>query len=400
MPVFRYKALALNGQLTQGEEVSASVAALREALSARGLMVQQVREHQATLSRLTGRSSIKLEHFLLFNHEFTALLRAGLTLPEALKLTADRPEAPRLGQTLSAVLQELRSGSALSDACLARPEAFDALFISSVRTGERTGNLYAALSRYHDYLKRRIALRNRLSQAMAYPLFLLATLVVILAALFVFVLPRFAAIYADFNADLPWPTRLLIGVVDYLPVVIALLAGLVAAGWYARRWLLQHPVPLARVQRWREQLPLLGPVLIMVQAAQAARALATLLASGTPLVEAMQTVQTAFPVGLQATRMQEARRRVVEGNSLASAFEETRLMPATAIKMVQVGETAGRLDAMLEDIALFYEEQLDNRLAKLMTLIEPALMLLIGVFVGGIIITMYLPIFSLAEVIK
>ena len=114
----------------------------------------------------------------------------------------------------------------------------------------------------------------------------------------------------------------------------------------------------------------------------------------------MQTVQTTLPAGLQANRMQEARRRVTEGNSLASAFEETRLMPATAIKMVQVGETAGRLDAMLEEIALFYEEQLDNRLAKLMTLIEPALMLLIGVFVGGIIVTMYLPIFSLAEVIK
>ena len=400
MPVFRYKALALNGQLTQGEELSVSIAALRETLAARGLLMQQVQEDQVTLSRLTGRASIKPEQFLLFNHEFTALLRAGLTLPEALKLAAERPEAPRFGQTLTAVLQELRGGSALSDACLARPEVFDPLFVSAIRTGERTGNLYAALSRYHDYLKRRIALRNRLSQAMAYPLFLLATLVIILAVLFLFVLPRFVTIYADFNAELPWPTRVLIGVVEHLPIVLMVLAGFMAAGWYARRWLQQRPEKLARVQRWRERLPLLGPVQCMAQAAQAARALATLLASGTPLVEAMQTVQTTLPAGLQANRMHEARRRVTEGQSLASAFEETQLMPATAIKMVQVGETAGRLDAMLEEIALFYEEQLDNRLAKLMTLIEPALMLLIGVFVGGIIVTMYLPIFSLAEVIK
>jgi len=218
--------------------------------------------------------------------------------------------------------------------------------------------------------------------------------------LFLFVLPRFVAIYADFNAELPWPTRVLIGMVEHLPVVLLAAAGFLVAGWFARRWLLQHPEPLARVQRWREQLPLLGPVQCMAQAAQAARALATLLASGTPLVDAMQTVQSTLPAGLQASRMREARRCVTEGNSLASAFTETRLMPATAIKMVQVGETAGRLDAMLEEIALFYEEQLDNRLAKLMTLIEPALMLLIGVFVGGIIVTMYLPIFSLAEVIK
>lgn len=400
MPVFRYKALALNGQLTQGEEISASVTALREMLAARGLLVQQVRERQASLSHLSGRASSKPEHFLLFNQEFTALLRAGLTLPEALKLAADRPEAPRLGATLNAVHQELLAGAALSDACTARPEAFDPLFVSAVRTGERTGNLYAALHRYHDYLKRRIALRNRLSQAMAYPLFLLATLVAILAVLFLFVLPRFVAIYADFNAELPWPTRVLIGVVDYIPIVFLLLAGFLVAGWFARRWLRQHLLALARLQRWREQLPLLGPVQCMAQAAQVARALATLLTSGTPLVDAMQTVQATLPAGLQANRMHEARQRVTEGDSLANAFTQTRLMPATAIKMVQVGETAGRLDAMLEEIALFYEEQLDNRLAKLMTLIEPALMLLIGVLVGGIIVTMYLPIFSLAEVIK
>lgn len=400
MPVFRYKALALNGQLTQGEEISASVATLRDMLAARGLLVQQVHEHQAGLSRLSGRASSKPEHFLLFNQEFTALLRAGLTLPEALKLAAERPEAPRLGATLNAVHQELLAGAALSDACRARPEAFDPLFVSAVRTGERTGNLYAALNRYHDYLKRRIALRNRLSQAMAYPLFLLATLVVILAVLFLFVLPRFVAIYADFNAELPWPTRILIGMVDHLPIVLLFLSGLLTAGWFARRRLRQYPHALARLQRWREQLPLLGPVQCMAQAAQAARALATLLASGTPLVDAMQTVQDTLPAGLQAERMHEARQRVTEGDSLANAFTQTQLMPATAIKMVQVGETAGRLDAMLEEIALFYEEQLDNRLAKLMTLIEPALMLLIGVLVGGIIVTMYLPIFSLAEVIK
>lgn len=400
MPVFRYKALALNGQITQGEEISTSVAALHEMLAARGLLVQQVRERQMSLSRVFGRAAHRPEHFLLFNQEFTALLRAGLTLPQAVKLAAERPEAPRLGATLSAVHEELLAGAALSEACAARPEAFDPLFVSALRTGERTGNLYAALNRYQDYLKRRIALRNRLSQAMAYPLFLLATLVVILAVLFLFVLPRFVAIYADFNAELPWPTRVLIGVVDYLPVVLLLLAGFVIAGWFVRRWLRQHPEPLARLQRWREQLPLLGPVQCMAQAAQVARALATLLASGTPLVDAMQTVQSTLPAGLQANRMHEARRRVTEGDSLANAFTQTQLMPATAIKMVQVGETAGRLDSMLEEIALFYEEQLDYRLAKLMTLIEPALMLLIGVLVGGIIVTMYLPIFSLAEVIK
>lgn len=400
MPVFRYKALALNGQLTQGEELSVSAGALRELLAARGLRVQQMHERQATVSRLTGRASIKPEHFLLFNHEFTALLRAGLTLPEALKLAAERPELPRFGQVLNAVLQELRGGSALSDACTARPEVFDPLFISAVRTGERTGNLYAALSRYHDYLKRRIALRKRLSQAMAYPLFLLATLVVILAVLFLFVLPRFVAIYGDFNAELPWPTRVLIGVVDHLPIVLLVLIGLMAAAWFARRWLQQHPEPLARVQRWRERLPLLGAVQRMAHAAQAARALATLLASGTPLVDAMQTVQTTLPAGLQVNRMRDARQCVTEGQSLANAFAATQLMPATAVKMVQVGETSGSLDVMLEEIALFYEEQLDSRLAKLMTLLEPALMLLIGVFVGGIIVTMYLPIFSLAEVIK
>lgn len=400
MPVFSYKALALSGRVTEGEEVSASEAALRELLVSRGLRVQQLRERRSALVRLARRRVVRPEQFLLFNHELTALLHAGLTLPEALQLAAVRPEAPSLGQTLSAVLQEVRNGTSLSDACAARPEVFDPLFVSAVRTGEHTGNLHQALGRYQNYLKHRIALNSRLSQAMAYPAFLLITMAVILAALFIFVLPRFISIYADFNAQLPWPTRVLVAIVDHLPLTVAVIAVLAGAGWAVVRWLRRRPERWSRLQRWRETLPLIGPLQRMIRATRMARTLATLIASGTPLVQAMQTAHGALPPGLDADRLDAARRLVLEGSSLAAAFEQTGMMPATAVKMVQVGETSGRLDAMLEEIARFYEELLEGRLAKALTLIEPALMLLIGVFVGGIIIVMYLPIFSLAEVIK
>lgn len=373
--------------------------ALREELTRQGLFVQNIRRKHAGL-RIFNRERVTPEAFLLFNQEFMALVRAGLTIPDALALAAHRPDNPGLGQVLQRVLSDVREGKLFSEACVRHPEVFEGLYIAALRTGEKTGDLVKVLTRYQDYLKHKVALRKKVSQALAYPMFLLIALVVILGVLFAFVMPRFVSMYADFGAELPFATRLLVGFVEHFPVIGPILALLGGGGWFGWRTWTKTEAGRLWVDGFKERIPYIRHITQVVAAAQLARSLSTLLGGGTPLVQAMQTAQESVTNRAYARRLQEATRKVTEGGNLAHAVEATRLMPDTAVKMIEVGEATGGLDVMLAEVAQFYEEMLDNRLSRIMALIEPLLMLLMGLMIGGIIIVMYLPIFHLADIIK
>ena len=398
MPLYTYTAFNSQGVRLTGEAAADSEQALRAELAGKGLLVQELKARRAAIG--FGARRVRPEEFALFNQEFMALIRAGLTIPDALALAANRPDSPNLGRILARVLEDVRGGALLSDACAHHPEAFERLYLAAVRTGEKTGDLPRVLGRYHEYLRHRVALRKKLNQAMAYPAFLLVALVVILAVLFVFVMPRFVAMYADLGADLPLPTRMLLGVVEYIYIVAPLTLAAVAAGvvgW--RRWTATE-TGRRQVDELRERLPYVGGLVRIVITAQLARSLSTLLSGGTPLVEALQTAASSVTNQVYLDRLEQVTRQVVEGGSLAQAVRTTALMPDMAARMIEVGEASGGLDAMLAEIAQFYEEMLDTRLARVMTLVEPLMMLLMGVLIGGIIIIMYLPVFHLADIIK
>jgi type IV pilus assembly protein PilC len=399
MPVYTYTALAENGTRIQGEESALSELALREDLARRGMMAQELRLKRDGLG-LPGRQRIKPEAFLLLNQEFTALLRAGLTIPEALRLAAERPDSPQLSRVLRHVEEQVRGGMSLSEACALHGDVFDGLYLAALRTGEKTGALHQVLAKYQVNLRHRVELMRKVGHALAYPVFLLIALAVILAVLFAFVLPRFVTLYSDFGAQLPAPTRALIGLVNAMPyaVPLAVLAG--AAGWVLWKKSLQDQAMRIRIDALKERIPLLGGIFRHTASAQLARTLGTLLAGGTTLVEAMQITAESIPNRYRAELLKEVRRQVMEGVSLASAMAATRVLPATAVKMVEVGEAGGGLEDMLSEVAVFHEEALSNSLTRMMALIEPILMLLMGVFVGGIIIVMYLPIFYIVDVIK
>jgi type IV pilus assembly protein PilC len=399
MPVYTYTALSASGSLTKGEGVAATPEGLAQELTARGLLVQSIRPKRTRFG-LRRRRPVSPEDFLLFNQELLALLRAGLTLPEALALTSNRPDNPAFGQIVGRVREDVRGGAQFSEACARHGDVFEPLYLSTLKTGEKTGNLPNVLMRYQDYLKHRVALRKQVSRALAYPVFLLIALAVILGVLFTFVMPRFVAMYADFDAKLPWPTQLLLGFVEHLPLMAAASAALGAAAWWGwRKWTATEKGRLA-VDEMKERLPYLGSINRLVAVTQLARSLATLLGGGTPLVEALRTAQGSAPNRAYGIRLERATQRVTGGGSLAQALREARLMPDTAVKLVEVGEASGSLDAMLGEVARFYEETLENRLGRTMSLIEPVLMLLMGVLIGGIIIVMYLPIFNMAEIIR
>lgn len=398
MPLFIYTAFTDQGVRLTGEATADSEQALRIELAGRGLLVRELRRKRAGFGLPARR--IRPEEFMLFNQEFMALARAGLTIPDALALAANRPDSPVLGSVLMRVHEDVRNGIPLSGACARHPEAFERLYLATLRTGEKTGDLARVLARYQDYLRHRVALRKKLSQAMAYPAFLLVALAIILIVLFVFVMPRFVAMYADLGADLPWPTRVLLSIVEHLYIVgpaIVAVAVAVVFGW---KRLMATEAGRRRVDTFKERLPYIGGLARIVAAAQLARSLSTLLAGGTPLVEALQTAAGSLNNQAYLDRLEQVTQQVIEGGSLAKAVRATALMPEMAARMIEVGEASGGLEAMLAEVAQFYEEKLDSQLTRVMTLVEPLLMLLMGVLIGGIIIVMYLPVFHMADIIK
>lgn len=399
MPQYQYIALSQNGALIVGESAAASPENLKAELENLGLRAQSIRIKRSW-AKMWRRSAVRPEQFLLLVQELLSLMRAGLPLPEVLALAADRPGEPELGRVLSRVLKDVRAGMLFSQACAVHPDIFDGLFLAALRTGEKAGELPSVLARYMEFLRRQVALRKKISQALAYPVFLLIALSVILGVMFAFVMPRFVSMYANFDAKLPVPTQWLLAAVANFPI-IALACGAIAAfalfGW---RSYSMNPAGRLKIDQWKLRAPLIGDAARTAAIAHLARSLATLLAGGTPLVEALRTVQESFPNRAFALRVAEVADRVTQGESLAKAVRATGLMPETAIKMLQVGEASGGLDRMLAEAAQFYEDALENRLARIMALIEPALVLLMGLMIGGIIIVMYLPIFNLAEVIR
>lgn len=398
MPIYRYSALADNGLPVKGEHVAATESDLARTLAARGLLLQGVRSQGASWLSRSGR--VDSTTLLLFNHELTALLRAGLALPEALRLTAQRPHNTRMGKILQRVLEDVQRGVDLSAACRSHPEMFDNVYIAALTIAERTGGMAEALTRLQLYLRQRAELRKKLTQAMIYPLFLLGTLILVLLALLIFVLPRFAEMYSDLDAALPVPTQALLTLTAAWPVYLSIFIVMGMLGWVTWRMVNASTSARLAADRFWNKLPLIGFTLRSVAITRTAHTLTTLLAGGTPLVEALYVAEQAAGAGWTAQRLHETARRVSGGESLASAFQQVDLMPDIAIKMIEVGETTGELAAMLHEVAQFYEERLSTLLSRVMSLLEPAMMLLIGLLVGSVIIVMYLPIFSIAEVVQ
>ena len=404
MPLYSYVALTSEGEVRKGRCFSLSVDSLSRELTAQGLFLFKTRHGLfPTLfspRSLLGRGRVTPEQFSLFNLEFIALLRAGLPITEALMAVSSRPDSPAFSHILHQVLDDIRTGCQPSEACARLPETFEPVFLSALRIGERSGDLVTPLARYQEYLKNKIELQKRVSQALSYPLFLLLTLGATLAVLLTVVMPRFAEIYSEFDAELPWPTRVLMTVTEHLPwIALGTLISVVLASVIARHFLGTTSGRLAW-HRLKERLPLLGRFHRSLMVSQFARTLATLMGAGTPLLEALSAARVSLPNQAYALRVGRASQRVSEGQSLTAALAEENLVPSTALKLIEAGEASGSLADMLEEVARFHDERARHDMTRLIVLVEPLMMLLMGLMVGGVILIMYLPIFFLAEVIQ
>jgi type IV pilus assembly protein PilC len=334
--------------------------------------------------------------FLIFNQELLALIRSGLPILRVWDLLIERAGHPGFQQTLREVKADIRGGASASDALGKHTVYFSDLYVATIRAGEQSGNLPDVLQRYVTYLKLMIALRQKVTKAISYPIVLVFIGVAVIGFLLTYVMPTFVSVYGESARTLPWATQLLLNAVTHaeawaVPVVVAV--GVILVGTRAYYKTSEGRVAIDCLFL---KLPLVGEIIVQHNTVQLARTLGTILGGGTPLVEALHSARTAVSNQFVSQRLAPAVNEIREGATLANALDRPKVLPRLAIEMLAVGEETGSLDAMLKDVAEFYEGDLDTRLARLTTWIEPALLLIMGVMVGGIVIVMYLPVFQMA----
>ncbi len=373
----------------------------RERLANQGYLVYSVRAKDlgARLSGVAKRQKINLEKFLIFNQQFVTLIRAGLPILQSLDLLADRLTDERLGRHVRAVRDEVKTGTVLSEA-FARQHVFPPIYVTSVLAGEKSGALVEVLERYITYQRLTLTLKKKLLVSLLYPTVLICLVIGLIVFLVTYVVPNFAALYTSMDAKLPAATRALIAVGttarSYVLIGVDLIIfGAVAAYFWARREGSQE-----RLDSWKSRLPLVGEIWTKYQVAQLARVLGTLLVGGIPLVQALETSGRSLGTVLMKKALDRAAVLVKEGKSLSAALTTTGIFPDLAIDMMEVGESTGALPQMLSSVAEFYEEDVSTRMTALLSLIEPAIMIFMGIFVAFVLVALYLPIFSLADTIR
>ncbi len=390
------------GQMHEQVAEAPSEREARDRLAQQGYLVYSVRAKDlgARLGRLSRRTRIvNLEKFLIFNQQFMTLVRAGLPILKSLDLLADRLTDEKLSRHIKAVRDEVRTGAVLSEA-FAHQHVFPPIYVTSVLAGEKSGSLIEVLERYITYQRLALTLRKKLLLSLLYPSVLIVLVICLIVFLVTYVVPNFAALYSSMDAKLPAATMVLIAVGTtargYVLIGMdVLIFAAVAAYFWSRTEGAQE-----RLDRWKMRMPLVGDIWIKYQVAQLARVLGTLLTGGIPLVQALETSGRSLGSLLLKKAMDKTSVQVREGKSLSGALTTTGIIPHLAIDMMEVGESTGALPAMLNSVAEFYEEDVATRMTALLSLIEPAIMIFMGIFVAFVLVALYLPIFSLANTIR
>lgn len=398
MAEFLCKVADGSGRVFQHVEPAESVAEARQKLSDRGLFVYNVRPRAGVLGQAFGRQrqkGVDVNEFLVFNQQFNTLIKAGIPILKALDLLSERAAAQKLRPVLGEVRRLVREGTTLSDA-LEQQGVFPKVYTVSVLAGEKSGNLSGVLEYYIAYQKVTTGFRKKLISTLIYPMILICAAAGIVTYLVSSVIPKFAGLYNDLNITLPQATRILLAVtVTYRPYLLGAIGLMVVFAIGAFGWAQSEQGGLA-MERIRMRLPLIGITLTKFQFAQFCRTLSTLLAGGTPLVQAMETAGGAIRGRLVSAAITQGAQLVREGQSLHSGLSSTGMVPELALEMIEVGEASGSLAPMLGSVAEFYEDDVNTQLANLVALIEPAILVFMAVLIAFILVALYLPMFSLS----
>ena len=386
------------GQKIKGETSGANAALVKASLRRQGITPSRVRKKSKPL--LGGKGKIKPADVAIFSRQLATMMNSGVPLVQAFDIIGRGHENKAMQELLLGIKADIEGGSNLSDALAKHPLIFDDLYVNLVRAGEHAGILDSILDKVATYKEKTEAIKAKIKKAMFYPTAVIVVAFVITAVLMIFVIPEFEKLFAGFGADLPAVTKFVINMSKVFQEWWWAIFGGIGLGIYG---LLQAKKRSKKFQVFLDKfllkVPIIGPIMTKAAIARYARTLSTMFAAGVPLVEAMESVAGAVGNVVYGDAVLRMRDEVASGTQLNVAMKQTNLFPNMVVQMTAIGEEAGSMDAMLAKVADFYEAEVDNAVDGLSSLLEPLIMAILGVLIGGLVIAMYMPIFQMGKVV-
>ena len=401
MAVFVWEAETKRGEVKKGEMDAADEAVVRGLLRRQGLKSINVKKKPKDVLEYLPflKQKVKEKDIVVFARIFATMINAGLPLIQCLDLLSQQEQNKTFAKIITTVKEDIEGGSTLHDALKKHPRVFDELFVNLVAAGESGGILDVILNRLSNYMEKAMKLKSRVKSAMTYPAIVLVVAVAVVALLLVYVIPVFKKLFESMGGQLPGPTQFLINVSEFTQSYFLFMIGFLAVFVYLFRRYYRTEKGRRTVDALVLKAPVFGPLIKKVAVAKFTRTLSTMLGSGVPILEGLSIVsKTAGNVIIESAIM-KTRQSISEGRTIAEPLAETDIFPPMVVQMIAVGEATGALDAMLAKIADFYDDEVDTAVGALTTMLEPFMMVFLGVVVGGMIICMYLPIFKMAAVV-
>lgn len=401
MPVFAWKGKTTTGVVESGEVTFASRDEAVAFLRRKRIITNYIREKKksAGLSLKLPTRGIRGREVVVFTRQFATMVNAGLPLVQCLDILSKQAESLAFRQVIADVMHDVEAGSTLAEALNRRPTVFDNLYVNMVDAGEAGGILDDILGRLAGYLEAAEALRRKVKSAMTYPTVVLVVAVGATTFMLLFIIPTFARIFSDFGGDLPMPTKIVMALSNFLKGFWwALLGGLAGIVFAIKRY---HKTPKGRlhIDKFLLTMPILGPILRKAAIARFTRTLGTMISSGVPILTALDiTARTAGNKVIERAII-ATKGSIGEGETIAAPLKESGAFPPMVVQMIAVGEETGALDKMLDKIANFYDEEVSVAVDTLTSIIEPIMIVVMGLLVGGMVVAMYLPMFKLINVV-
>ena len=393
--VFNWEGKDRAGKLVRGEMRATGATVVNATLRRQGVLVQKVKKQSMGRG---GRVTDK--DITLFTRQLATMMKAGVPLLQAFDIVGKGAGNPAVGKLLQSVKTEVETGSSLAAAFRKYPLYFDALFCNLVQAGEQAGILESLLDRLATYKEKILAIKSKIKSALFYPIAVIVVAFIITSIIMIFVIPAFKQVFTSFGADLPAPTLFVIAVSDAFVKYWYLIFGVTFGGIYAFFYAWKRSVPVQIfMDRLMLRIPVFGPLIRKSTIARWTRTLATMFAAGVPLVEALDSVGGASGNHVYLMATKQIQSEVSTGTSLTVAMQNAGVFPTMVIQMCMIGEETGALDSMLSKVADFFEDEVDDAVEALSSLMEPMIMVVLGTLIGGMVISMYLPIFKLGQVV-
>jgi len=398
--IFVWEGSDRRGTKVRGESNGSSVALIKAELRRQGIKPTKVRKKAKPLFGSSGGKPIKPADIAVFSRQLATMMQAGVPLVQSFEIAGRGHENPRMQELLLTVKSDIESGSTLAEALAKHPLYFDELFCNLVQAGEHAGILEDLLDKIATYKEKVEAIKGKIKKAMFYPAAVIVVAFIITAILMIFVIPEFAAMFKNFGADLPALTQMVVNMSDIFVKYWYLIFGGVIGTGYVFIQLKRRSIAFDHMlQRMSLKIPIFGPLLEKAAIARYARTLSTMFSAGVPLVEAMNSVAGAAGNIVFSSAIMRMRDEIATGQQLNVSMRQTGLFPNMVVQMIAIGEESGSVDGMLGKVADIYEREVDDAVDALSSLMEPLIMVVLGVLIGGMVVAMYLPIFKLGQVV-